>query len=67
MTIQKIAQKQLDTFSNLHFARKGTSDCYWFSAGTLRTYSDTQKDGRSASLSIDDLAATDWRIITPSK
>ena len=63
MTIQKIAQKQLDQPSTLYFARKGTSDCYWFNIGSVRAYSDTERGGRRVSLELDDLAATDWRVI----
>jgi hypothetical protein len=67
MTIQKIAQKQLDIPSTIHFARKGTSDCYWFDLGSVRAYSDTERSGRRVSLDVNDLAATDWRVIPASK
>lgn len=67
MTIQLIAQKQLDQPTVLHFARNGTSDCYWFDLGSVRVYSDTERGGRRVSLDVDDLAATDWRVITPSR
>ena len=62
MTIQKIAQKQFDRRDILHFARKGTSDCYWFEFGVLRSYSDTDAKGRRMVLDIEALAATDWQI-----
>jgi hypothetical protein len=68
MTIQTIARKQLDQPSPLYFARKGTADCYWFHLGCLRAFSDINiKEGRSVSLSVEDLAASDWRVITPRK
>ena len=40
MTIQKIAQMQRDTTSTIHFARKGTSDCYtvFQEKGKLKTF-----------------------------
>ena len=63
MTIQTLARKQLDQKLVFHFSRKNTSDCYWFDLGVLRSYSDTDLSGRRASLDIDDLAASDWRII----
>lgn len=68
MTIQAIAAKQFDSPSTiLYFARKGTSDCYWFNCGTVRAFSDTVQGGRRVALDRDDLAATDWRVITPSR
>lgn len=63
MTIQKIAQKQFDQRDIFHFARKGTSDCYWFEFGVLRSYSDTDTKGRRIALDLEALAATDWQII----
>ena len=68
MTIQQIAQKQLDTPStHVHFARKGTADCYWFDCGTIRAFSDTELGGRRIALDLNDLAAKDWRIIEFAK
>jgi hypothetical protein len=67
MTIQKIAQKQLDQPTVLHFTRKGTSDCYWFNHGSVMSYSDSNMDGRRVPFGVDDLAATNWRVIEPSK
>lgn len=66
MTINKIAQKQLDSPSTIYFARKGTSDCFWFDLGSLKSYADGERGGRHASLSSADLAAGDWRVI-PTK
>lgn len=66
MTIQKIAQKQLDTPTTIHFARKGTADCFWFDLGEVKTYNNAMDVVRRY-LNADDLAASDWRIITPSK
>jgi hypothetical protein len=63
MTIQKIAQMQRDTTSTIHFARKGTSDCYWFDNGMLNIYRDAPGAGRRVSLDLEGLAATDWQII----
>jgi hypothetical protein len=67
MTIQTIAQKQLDQPTTLHFARKGTTDCYWFNLGVVMSYSNSDMNGRRVSLDVDDLAANDWRVINPSK
>jgi hypothetical protein len=69
MTIEKIAQKQFDSPSTiLHFARKGTSDCYWFDCNTVRAFSDSVQGGRRVALDLNDLAATDWDVITtPSR
>ena len=67
MTIQTIAQKQLDQPTTIHFARRGTSDCYWFSAGNVMSYSDSDMNGRRVALDLDSLAATDWRVIKPLK
>lgn len=63
MTIQAIAKKQIETSSIVYFARKGSSDCYWFAFGSLRSYSDTDQDGCRISLPVGDLAANDWRVI----
>jgi hypothetical protein len=60
---QTIAQKQLDQPTTLYFARKDTSDCYWFNLGSVMSYSDSDMNGRPVSLDVDDLAATDWRVI----
>lgn len=65
MTIQKIAQKQLGTTSTIHFARKGTSDCFWFDLGEVKTYTNTMDIVRRY-LNADDLGASDWRVITPA-
>ena len=63
MTIQKIAQMQSDTTSIIHFARRGTSDSYWFDDEVLNTYRDSPGSGRHVSLDLCALAATDWKII----
>jgi hypothetical protein len=67
MTIQTIAQKQLDQPTTLYFTRKSTSDCYWFDYGNVMSYSDSDMNGRCVSLGVDDLAATDWSVMNPSK
>ena len=63
MTIQTIAQKQLDQPTTIYFARKGTSDCYWFNLGVVMSYSDYDAPARRVSLDLTELAATDWRVI----
>ena len=76
MTLQKIAQMQLaDSSTVIHFARKGATECLWFdwetarwfSWGTIRAFSNTVPDGIHIELNLGDFAATDWRIIRPSK
>ena len=67
MTVQTIAQKQLDQPTVLYFARKGTSNCYWFDFGVVMSYSDSDMHGRRVALDVYDLAATDWRVIKSSK
>jgi hypothetical protein len=60
MTIQEIAQKQIDQPAiRLHFARNGFREHYWFdeSSGSIRSYS-----GRRVTFDLYDLAATDWVV-----
>jgi hypothetical protein len=64
MTIQKIAAIQRDEVEVIHFARKGTSDCFWFGrGGQVLSYHDAYPMGRPLTLDLYDLAATDWRVI----
>lgn len=67
MTIQILAQKQTNQSATIYFARRKTSNCYWFNLGAVVSYSDSDMNGRRVYLTISDLAATDWYVIKTSK